>query len=78
MHKLVFSTILIVSLLFSQNSYELKDGSTINGTVLSESETEITIETNFGVVTFSKSDILAKIYKVELNSGDSIFGIPAI
>jgi len=72
--KLVYSTILILSLLFSQNSYELKDGSTINGTVLSETETEITIETNFGVVTISKSDILVKIYKIELNSGDSIFG----
>ena len=66
--------LLIISSLSAQNSYELKDGSTINGTVILESETQITIETNFGVVTISKSDILAKIYKVELNSGDSIFG----
>jgi len=74
MRILFFSSILSMSILFSQNSYELKDGSTINGTVLSETESEITIETNFGVITISKSDILAKIYKVELNSGDSIFG----
>jgi hypothetical protein len=74
MRILFFSSILSISLLFSQNSYELKDGSTINGTVLSETESEITIETNFGVITISKSDILAKIYKVELNAGDSIFG----
>jgi len=66
--------LLIISSLSAQNSYELKDGSTINGTVILESETQITIETNFGVVTISKSDILAKIYKVDLNSGDSIFG----
>jgi hypothetical protein len=42
--------------------------------VLSETETEIKIETQFGIITISKSDILAKIYNIELNSGDSIFG----
>ena len=74
--RLLFTTsLLILSLLSAQNSYELKDGSTINGTVLSETETEIKIETQFGAITISKADILAKIYKIELNSGDSIFGI---
>jgi len=73
--RLLFTTsLLILSLLSAQNSYELKDGSTINGTVLSETETEIKIETQFGVITISKADILAKIYKIELNTGDSIFG----
>lgn len=73
--RLLFTTsLLILSLLSAQNSYELKDGSTINGTVLSETETEIKIETQFGVITISKADILAKIYNIELNSGDSIFG----
>ena len=73
--RLLFTTfLLIISLLSAQNSYELKDGSTIKGTVLSETETEIKIETQFGVITISKTDILAKIYKIELNSGDSIFG----
>ena len=66
--------LLIISLVSAQNSYALKDGSTIKGTVVLETETEITIETNFGVMTISKSDILTKIYKVELNYGDSIFG----
>jgi len=73
--RLLFTTfLLIISLLSAQNSYELKDGSTIKGTVLSETETEIKIETQFGVITISKTDILTKIYKIELNSGDSIFG----
>ena len=73
--RLLFTTsLLILSLLSAQNSYELKDGSTINGTVLSETETEIKIETQFGIITISKSDILTKIYNIELNSGDSIFG----
>ena len=74
MRSLFITSLLIISSLFAQNSYELKDGSTINGTVLSETETEIKIETQFGIITIAKSDILAKIYNIELNSGDSIFG----
>ena len=74
MRVFFITSLLIISSLSAQNSYELKDGSTINGTVLSETEDEIKIETQFGIITISKSDILAKIYNIELNSGDSIFG----
>ena len=74
MHSLFIILLLIMSSLSAQNSFELKDGSTINGTVLSETETEIKIQTQFGIITISKSEIIPTIYKIDLHSGDSIFG----
>lgn len=71
--------ILIFSISFSQvQEYVLKDGTKLKGTVLSESETDLVIQTNYGAVTIKKSDILLKEFTVKMLSGDVFNGTKQI
>lgn len=67
--------ILIFSISFSQlQEYVLKDGTKLKGTVLSESDTDLVVQSSFGAVTIKKSDLILKEYKVKMLSGDVFKG----
>ena len=65
----------IITLCFTQTQeYVLKDGTKLKGTVLSESDTDLVVQTSFGAVTIKKSDLVLKEYKVKMLSGDVFKG----
>ena len=66
--------VLLISIVFPQNAYELNDGTIVEGNVVFETETKITLQTKFGEITILKSDILIKTYTVVMNSGEKING----
>jgi len=65
---------LCCTIIFSQQVYELKDGTKVDGVIISESDTEFIIETSLGKMTILKSDILPKLYIVTLQSDETIIG----
>ena len=63
--KKIFIIMILFSLtLAEETKYELKDGSVIVGDIVSQTETEIVVDTKFGWVTILKSDILIKKYTI--------------
>jgi hypothetical protein len=67
--------------MFSQSgenqSFKLKDGTIINGTVTEENNDSITIQTQYGSVTINRSEILQTQYAVKLQSGETLIGTKA-
>ena len=60
---------------FSQNQeYVLKDGTKFTGTVISESDTDLVVQTNFGAVTIKKSDLVLKEFNIKMVSGEVFRG----
>ena len=70
----LFIVLSICTFLSANQKFTLSDGSVIQGEIVSETETEFIVKTQFGEINILKSNIIAKLYKVELNSGDSIIG----
>ena len=62
--------------LSAQDEYELKDGTIIKGTVVSETAYETQIETESGeiIIIKVKIDRVGGVYKIELKSGKPIIG----
>ena len=71
--------VLIINLVFSQASdsqtFNLKDGTVINGTVIEENNETYTIQTKYGSVTVNKNELMEKLYEVILKSGETFTGI---
>ena len=65
---------LIISCLWSVEQFQLKDGTIIKGDRLSETETTIEVQTSFGIITINKGDLLLKVFKITLNSGEIFIG----
>jgi uncharacterized protein (TIGR02145 family) len=76
MSRLFIFVLLIASFLSAQDEYELKDGTIIKGTVISETADETQIETESGeiIIIKVKEDRVGGVYNIELDSGKSIIG----
>jgi len=76
MSRLFIFVLLIASFLSAQDEYELKDGTIIKGTVVSETANETQIETESGeiIIIKVKIDRVGGVYKIELKSGKPIIG----
>lgn len=76
MSRLFIFILLITSFLSAQDEYELKDGTIIKGTVVSETANETQIETESGeiIIIKVKIDRIGGVYNIELDSGKSIIG----
>ena len=77
--KSIFIILLSIVTLFAQSNYEqsfnLKDGTVINGTVLEETDLTFSVQTTFGVVTINKNELVETQYEVTLNTGEKLIGI---
>ena len=78
MNKSIYIIFLVttVATLFSQDqkTFNLKDGTVINGTVIEETDTAITIKADYGVIKINKKDLVQKAYEIKLNSGEILSG----
>ena len=70
----IFIIMILLALSLAQTKYELRDGTVIVGDIVSQSETEIVINTEHGEVTILKSKILIKNYTIEMNTGETLHG----
>ena len=55
-------------------SFKLKDGTMINGTVIEENDDTYTIQTKYGSVTVNKNELVQKEYEINLKSGETFRG----
>jgi len=73
--------LILATLVFSQSaesqSFKLKDGTVINGTVTEENNDSITIQTQYGSVTINRTEIVQNKYEVKLHSGETLIGTKA-
>ena len=65
---------ILFALSLAQTKYELIDGTIIVGDIVSQSDTEIVINTKFGEVTILKSDILIRTYTIVMTNGTTLNG----
>ena len=79
--KSLITLLILANIMFSQSgenqSFKLKDGTIINGTVTEENNDSITIQTQYGSVTINRSEILQTQYAVKLQSGETLIGTKA-
>ncbi len=69
-------SISINSLIYAQGqTFKLKDGTIISGTVQEETDLTMQVQTKFGLITINKDDLIHTEYKVQLNSGETFSGI---
>ena len=65
----------ISNFVFSQEqTFKLKDGTVISGTVQEETDSTIQVETKFGIVTINKSELILTQYEVKLKTGEILVG----
>jgi len=76
--KYLITLLILANLIFSQSddnqSFKLKDGSVVVGTIQNETDTEIEVLTKFGLVEINKSFLIQTQYEVKLNSGETLIG----
>ena len=79
--KYLITLLILANLIFSQSgenqSFKLKDGTIINGTVTEENNDSITIQTQYGLVTINRNEIVQTQYEVKLQSGETLIGTKA-
>ena len=79
--KYFVALLIIVNITFSQSgenqSFKLKDGSVVFGTIKNETDTEIEVLTKFGLVVINKSSLIQTQYEIKLNSGETLIGTKA-
>ena len=66
---------IFIGILFCQDNFLLIDGTVIKGTTISETDSSITIKTNYGEMLINKNDLVQLEYEVELNSGEKFKGL---
>jgi len=76
--KYLITILVLANLIFSQSgenqSFKLKDGSMVVGTIQNETDTEIEVLTKFGLVKINKSFLIKTQYEVKLQSGETLIG----
>ena len=76
--KYLITLLILGNLIFSQSgenqSFKLKDGSMVVGTIQNETDTEIEVLTKFGLVKINKSSLIKTQYEVKLISGEILIG----
>ena len=79
--KYLITLLILANLIFSQSgenqSFKLKDGTIINGTVTEENNDSITIQTQYGLVTINRIEVVQTQYEVKLHSGETLIGTKA-
>ena len=77
--KYFITIIFILNAIFAQTgenqSFKLKDGTMINGTVIEENDDTYTIQTKYGSVTVNKNELVQKEYEINLKSGEIFSGM---
>ena len=77
--KLLLFTTFIISISNFVNAqdqtFKLKDGTIIVGFIKQETESDIEVQTKFGIVTINKSELILTEYIVKLQSGETLVGI---
>ena len=77
--KYIIIIIISLNAIFAQTdenqSFKLKDGTTINGTVIEENDDTYTIQTKYGSVTVKKNELVQKEYEINLKSGEIFSGM---
>ncbi|SVC71571.1 uncharacterized protein METZ01_LOCUS324425, partial [marine metagenome] len=75
--KFYFSLLMFISIsLFAQDqTFNLKDGTVIVGSIQEETETTFIIQTKYGSVTLNKGELVRIEYEVKLKSGETFSGI---
>ena len=76
--KYLIILLILANLIFSQSgenqSFKLKDGSVVVGTIQNETDTEIEILTKIGLVVINKSFLIQTQHQVKLNTGETFIG----
>jgi len=76
--RFFIAIVVLASLIFSQSgenqSFKLKDGSVVVGTIQNETDTEIEVLTKFGLVKINKTFLIQTQYQVKLNTGETFIG----
>ena len=82
MIKVRIERILVIILICCSNfvnaqdqTFKLKDGTIIVGSIKQETESDIEVQTKFGIVTINKSELILTEYIVKLQSGETLVGI---
>jgi len=57
-----------------EQEFKLKDGTKIKGSIVGESDTELVIQTSFGVVTINRDNLIQKEFKIKMLSGEIFKG----
>ena len=75
--KSYYSILLFIigSLFAEEQTFTLIDGTVIIGTVQEETDLTMQVQTNFGIVTINKSEMIETQYEVKLKSGETLIGV---
>lgn len=73
-NPIFLSLFLIASLIAQEKTFYLKTGDKITGTLTSETDSTLTLNTAFGPITINKSNLKPRKVVITLNSGDIIRG----
>ena len=57
-----------------EQTFKLKDGTIIIGKIQEETDVTMQVETKFGIVTISKSELILTQYEVKLKTGETLVG----
>ena len=73
---LITYTISFSNFVYAQDqSFKLKDGTIILGTIQEETDLTMQVQTKFGIVTINKNELIQTRYEVKLISGETLVGI---
>ena len=65
---------IFASLFAQEQTFKLKDGTVISGTVQEETDLTMQVQTKFGLVTINKNELIHIQYEVNLKSGETLIG----
>ena len=64
----------IVGNIFAEQTFRLKDGTVVSGSVQNETDLEIEVLTKFGLVKINKTSLIKTQHQVKLNTGETFIG----
>ena len=72
---ILFSIVTLFAQSNDGQSFKLKDGTVINGTIIEETDLTFSVQTTFGVVTINKNELVQTQHEITLNTGEKLIGI---
>ena len=72
---LLLSIVTLVAQSNEEQSFKMKDGTIIVGSIQEETDTFFIIDTKYGTVTLNKDELVQTEYEIKLKSGESFRGI---
>ena len=74
LHCFLLLPILVATVLSQDQTFTLKDGTVVVGSVQQETETTYIIQTKYGSITVNKNELVKKAFEVKLKGGEIFTG----